>query len=154
MNIFDDLISNGLRNTPFSGRIAVLQLDHLLLKIDETKIPFGSSATPAFASYRRCRQWIEDHPLELKTLGQIASECHIDPAYLCRLFRRFDHQSPYQYLLRLKMGRAANRLQTAGTTVKQVADEMGFSDPFHFSRLFKKTIGLPPAKFVRHIQRA
>jgi AraC-like DNA-binding protein len=65
------------------------------------------------------------------------------------LFRRFDHASPYQFLLRLKMNSAAERLQAPGVAVKQVAQEMGFSDPFHFSRVFKKALGLTPAQYVR-----
>ena len=151
--VWDDLIRNGLRARPFSGRIGVLLLEYLLLTITETAIPFGSSGTPAFATYRRCRQWLEDRFLHLGTLEQIGKECHIDPAYLCRLFRRFDHQSPYQYLMRLKMRHAAQRLQSPGVVVKQVADEVGFEDPAHFSRVFKKTEGLSPAQFVRFCQR-
>ena len=48
----------------------------------------------------------------LKSLEQIARECGVDKAYLCQLFRRFDSDSPYQSLLRLKMKAAADDLQT------------------------------------------
>ncbi len=70
-------------------------------------------------------------------------------AYLCRLFRRYDHQSPYQYLLRLKMNLAAEILQRPDALVKQVAEAIGFSDPFHFSRSFKTVFGLSPDAFRR-----
>lgn len=153
LGIWDEVLRNGLSVTPFSARIEVVMLEYLLLKVAETAIPFGTSETPAFSTYQRCRQWIEDHRLTLQTLDQIASECHIDPAYLCRLFRRFDHQSPYQYLLKLKMGHAAGRLQIPGTPVKEVGDEVGFPDPAHFSRVFKKVEGLSPAQFVRYCRR-
>jgi AraC-like DNA-binding protein len=154
LDLFDDLIRNGLRDTPYSPRISVVLLEHLALKVAEAAIPYGSAGTPAFATYRRCLQEIEDHWLHWQTLEQIAGECHIDPAYLCRLFRRFDHQSPYQYLLRLKMSHAAERLQAPGASVKQVAAELGFSDPFHFSRVFKKVMRLSPAQFARFQHRS
>lgn len=153
MAIWEEIIRTGLRVTPYCVRLTSVLLEYLLLKIAETVIPFGSSGTPSFSTYRRCRQWIEDHVLHLNTLEQIASECHIDAAYLCRLFRRFDHQSPYQYLLKLKMNHAAQRLQFPGISVKQVAGEVGFSDPAHFSRVFKKAEGLSPAQFVRFCNR-
>jgi AraC-like DNA-binding protein len=149
MAVFDELIRNGLSQTPFSARITTVMLEHLLLKIAETAIPNGSSASPAFATYRRCRQFIQDHWPELDTLGQMAAACHVDPAYLCRLFRRFDHQSPYQLLLRLKLRHAAARLRGGRVPVAVVAEELRFADPFHFSRAFKQLMGIPPSAFAR-----
>jgi YesN/AraC family two-component response regulator len=52
-------------------------------------------------------------------------------------------------LSRLKMNYAAERLQQSGVLVKHVAEETGFSDPFHFSRVFRKTLGLAPKDFKR-----
>jgi AraC-like DNA-binding protein len=71
----------------------------------------------------------------------------IDHAYLCRLFKQFDTQSPYQYLLNLKMTYAADRFQKTGVLVKKVARELGFVDQFHFTRVFKKVFGIPPQSF-------
>jgi AraC-like DNA-binding protein len=148
MAIFDDLIRNGLNHTPFSARIAVVILEHLILKIAETTIPNGASGSPAFATYRRCRQYIQDHWAGLGSLNEIAALCHVNPAYLCRLFRRFDHQSPYQLLLRLKINHAATLLQK-GMSASRIAEELGFSDPFHFSRTFRKLMGIAPSHFAR-----
>ena len=68
-------------------------------------------------------------------------------AYLCRLFRRYDHQSPYQYLLRLKMNFAAEHLQRPGVLVKHVAVEAGFTDQFHYCRVFRSVFGVSPTRF-------
>jgi AraC-like DNA-binding protein len=83
----------------------------------------------------------------LRTLGEIAAECHINNAYLCRLFRRYSDQTPGHFLLRLKMNHAAELLQQPGALVKTVAEEVGFADPFHFSRAFASVFGLPPSAF-------
>jgi AraC family transcriptional activator of pobA len=45
------------------------------------------------------------------------------------------------------MAQAARALQRNDTLIKQVAFELGFADPFHFSRAFKKVFGLSPAAF-------
>ncbi len=71
----------------------------------------------------------------------------MDRAYLCRLFRRYDHQTPHQFLMRRKMHLAAERLQQSDLLVKQVAAQLGFADPFHFSRTFKRVLGLSPEAF-------
>lgn len=149
MALFDDLIRNGLRVTPYTARILAIQVELLLLKIAETKIPFGSVNTRAFATYQRCRRHIETQIHKLRTVEEVAAQCGVEQAYLCRLFRRFGHDSPYQYLLRLKMNRAADRLLNANKLVKEVSQELRFADAYHFSRAFKKVHGLSPSLFVR-----
>jgi AraC-like DNA-binding protein len=152
--LFDNLIREGLSGTPLSPQIAAVVLEHLILKVAATAIPAGAADTAAFSTYRRCQRFIEEHWQELTTLELAAQHCHVDPAYLCRLFRRFDHQSPYQLLMRLKMTRGAEMLLCPGASVKQVAEDLGFADAFHFSRTFKKMMGLPPAEFARLRHRA
>jgi len=150
-SIFDEIIDVGLHGGRYGNRLCRMLLECLIQKIEMASAPFQGAETLAFATYRHCRAHIEKHFLRLRTLEQIALECHANNAYLCRLFHRYDQQTPYQYLLRLKMNYAAQRLQSAGALIKQVAEETGFADPFHFSRVFKNVLGLSPAVF-RHIQ--
>ena len=145
--IFDELIHSGLRVQPESTDLCIKLLECLALRIAGARAPLEGAETLAFATYQQCRRYIEQRFLQLRTLEQIARECHVNNAYLCRLFRRYDNQSPYQYLLRLKMNFAAERLQESGALVKRVAEDTGFSDPFHFSRVFSSVLGLSPAAF-------
>lgn len=149
MPIFDELIRNGTRNTSQSDSICNCLLEALLHKLLETHMPIGSVETAAFETYQRCKRELEQHALRLRSLHQLAESCGVDEAYLCRLFRRFGHESPYQRLLRLKMSHAASRMQVPGTLVKEVADELGFSDAYHFSRAFKTVFGVSPKRLVR-----
>jgi AraC-like DNA-binding protein len=68
----------------------------------------------------------------------------IEPSSVCRLFRRFQGTSPYQYLLRRKMILAAEYLFETGGLVKEAAQCVGFADPYHFSRCFKAVHGVSP----------
>jgi len=145
--LFDELIQGGQRGGHAGTELCGKLLECLALKIAAHRAPLTGVETLAFTTYQDCRRHIEEHFLRLRTLEQIAAECHANSAYLCRLFRRYDHQSPSQYLLRLKMRHAAERLQQAGTLVKQVAEEVGFADPFHFSRVFRSVLGLSPLAF-------
>jgi AraC-like DNA-binding protein/quercetin dioxygenase-like cupin family protein len=145
--LFDELIHNGIRATRYSPEICTKLLECLSFKTAELSAPSEGIESPAFLTYQKCRQYIEQNFERLRTLTQIARECHVNSAYLCRLFRRFDHQSPYQYLIRLKMNVAAERLHQPGALIKQVAEQTGFSDPFHFSRAFKSVFGLSPDAF-------
>ena len=145
--LFDELIQAGLQVRRESAVLCAKLLECLALRIAGAREPLEGAETHAFATYQQCRRHIEQHSLRLRTLEQIAGECHVNNAYLCRLFRRYDNQSPYQYLLRLKMNYSAERLQQPGALVKQVAEESGFADPFHFSRVFTSVFGLSPTAF-------
>jgi AraC-like DNA-binding protein len=146
-SLFDELIHAGLRMRRESADLCVKLLECLALRMAGARAPVKGLETHAFATFQQSRQHIENHCLRLRTLEQIATECHVNNAYLCRLFRRHDYQSPYQYLIRLKMNHAAERLQSPGALVKQVAEEAGFADPFHFSRVFSSVFGISPAGF-------
>ena len=148
-SLFDELIQIGLQVRRESSELCAKLLECLVLRVAGARAPLEGSETLAYLTYLQCHRYIENHSLRLRTLEQIASECHVNNAYLCRLFQRYDNQSPYQYLLRLKMNRAAERLQQPGTLVKQVAMETGFTDPFHFSRVFTSIFGLSPTAFSR-----
>lgn len=100
-------------------------------------------------TYQNCRQHIKENFVTLNSLGLIADSCNIDHAYLCRLFKRFDTQSPYQYLTHFKMAFAARRLAEPGILVKEIAYTLGFGDPFHFSRVFKKVFSISPQSLKR-----
>ena len=147
--LFDELIQVGLMTHRDGALLCGKILECLILRIAGARAPVDGAETRSFTTYQKAREYIERHCLRLRTLDQLAAECHVNNAHLCRLFRRFDHQSPYQYLLRLKMNYAAGRLRTPEALVKQVAEESGFSDPFHFSRVFTSVFGLSPSAFRR-----
>ena len=110
--LFDELIRNGRRGTAGTPEICVQLLRGLALKIAEARAPLPGHDTLAFATYQQCLAHFRRHFLRLRSVTQAAGECHVDDAYLCRLFQRYDHQSPYRLLIRLKMNYAAERLQS------------------------------------------
>jgi AraC-like DNA-binding protein/quercetin dioxygenase-like cupin family protein len=147
--LFDELIRNGLRSTPRSPEICARLLEGLILKLFDARAPLPGQDTLAFSTYQQCRSHIDQNFLRLRSLEQISAECRVDVAYLCRLFQRYDHQTPYRGLIRLKMNYAAERLQSPGVMVKQIAEETGFTNQFHFSRVFKSVFGLSPRSFIK-----
>lgn len=147
--VFDELIRNGLKAGCHAPRICATLLELLVLKIAESRVPMSAGETQAFATFQHCRRHIVEHFARLRTLEQITRECHVNGAYLCRLFQRYEQRSPYQFLLRLKMNLAAELLLQPNSLIKQVGERIGFEDPFHFSRAFKGVFGVSPDAFRR-----
>ncbi|HAV64804.1 MAG TPA: AraC family transcriptional regulator [Verrucomicrobiales bacterium] len=148
VELFELLIRSAVSNTRQSPRICSLLVELLVCKIAEQQMPPGGGDSRALATFQRAKTHIQEHFLELRSISDLAREIHVNAAYLSRLFQRFHHQSPYQYLMRLKMSRAASLLLIPGKLVKEVAAEMHFADPFHFSRTFKSVYGLSPEHFT------
>jgi AraC-like DNA-binding protein len=87
------------------------------------------------------------HFRTLQSVSELAALTHFDSAYLSRLFNRFVGESPHEMLSQLKMNEAAAHLIGGRYTVKEVAAQVGYSDPYHFSRASKNIAGLPQPNF-------
>lgn len=149
LHLFDDLIDAGLRKSSVQQKICSIIVQHLLLKIADTAVPMGPGHSEAFETYERCHRYIEMHYREVTALPEIARACEVDPAYVCRLFKRFDKRGPWQFVIVLRMQDAAERLQRPGALIKRVSKEMGFGDPFQFSRTFRRVYGVSPRRFMQ-----
>jgi len=57
--------------------------------------------------------------------------------------------SPRQYMLRQRLESAARLLAEKELSVKDIAEQTGFFDTFHFSRTFKKRYGVSPSNYKR-----
>lgn len=152
-SLFDTLLQTGGTESRHRDALCVLLLKQLILHIDETALPQQEAFSAAWQTYLRCRQYMEQKFSALKTVEQTAAECRLDKAWLCRLFQRYAEESPLQLLTRLKMARAAESLAGGTLLVKQVAEEAGYPDPYHFSRVFKRVYGIPPEHFMKTARR-
>jgi AraC-like DNA-binding protein len=152
-SIFENLITTGNTESGNRDALCCLLLRQLVLYADDFAMDSDEAFSPAWQTYLRCRQHIERHYLEIFSIQDVASKCFVDQAYLSRLFKRFTDETPLQLLTRLKMGRAADLLSNRQRLIKQVAEELGFADPYHFSRVFKRVYGIPPETFSRAARR-
>ncbi len=96
----------------------------------------------------RAKQLMDDHWVRLANARVVARELRVHPSYLYREFKKAYRCAPGQYMLRLKIQRAADDLLRSHATVTQIADAYGFSDPFTFSRAFKRVMGEAPSRFA------
>ncbi|MNH45343.1 HTH-type transcriptional activator Btr [compost metagenome] len=54
---------------------------------------------------------------------------------------------PAEYLLNYRINRAQKILFTSDVPVQQIAETVGIADPFYFSRVFKKQVGISPTEY-------
>ena len=82
-------------------------------------------------------------------LPEIAAQVGLSRSRFFEQFRRCVGVSPQQYLRSRRMALATQRLADRGVAVAEVAGELGFTAPGHFTRFFEQHIGFTPREFQR-----
>ncbi len=85
-----------------------------------------------------------EKPLNLETL---ARRVGINRFSLVRKFTRQVGISPMKYFSRLKLECAAMLLKESGMNIGKVAERLGFSDQYHFSKRFKAAYSMSPSQY-------
>lgn len=81
------------------------------------------------------------------TSDDLASLVGLSPSRMIHLFTGEIGISPLRYLERLRLERAAQLLAAPGARIADVAQEVGFADPFHFTRRFTALFRAPPSRW-------
>ena len=84
----------------------------------------------------------------IPTVAQCASALCLSPNYFGDLVKRETGRTPIDYIHMALIDRAKERLMMPGYTVSEVAYDLGFKYPQHFSRLFKKITGVTSTCFA------
>jgi len=150
--VWEDLIREGRHHRATAGRLCQALVEVLLLKVEELIGLSARKGPGGEETFLRCKGAIEAQAARLGTLGDITKAVGVEASHLCRLFRRYQGLSPYQYLLHRKMALAAELLLDPNALVKEAASHVGFSDPYHFSRCFKKVHRVAPKEFQRSLK--
>jgi AraC-like DNA-binding protein len=79
----------------------------------------------------------------------LARDLHVSYSSLRHAFQQHTGFSLYQYQLQLRLNKAKSLLNTTPQSVKEIAQQIGFDCPYHFSTLFKRKTGLSPVAW-RH----
>lgn len=79
--------------------------------------------------------------------GELARRLGMHVNTLIRLFKEVTGHPPHIFFDSLRIGRACIRLCRSGLSIKEVAEETGFCDACHFSRVFRKVCGISPARY-------
>ena len=84
---------------------------------------------------------------ETFTIKQLAQQQNISVSHYSRIFKQKTGSSPIHYFNQLKVQKSCQYLYFSDNSIKEISSELGFDDPYYFSRLFKKFIGVSPAKY-------
>lgn len=101
------------------------------------------------APYRmkRVTEFIHAHIEEEITLNELARDVGLSPSHFCSLFRKTSGKTPHQFVLQCRIQHAKALLAKPSHSILDVALASGFRTHQHFSRIFRRQVGIPPSTY-------
>ncbi len=129
--------------------LSPLVMEGLLLEIFADLVRAAKSGKVKSAPFwlHRVKELIADEFARPLTLAEMAKTVGVHPAYLAHVFRQHYHCTPGEFLRRIRIERASEYLCHSNLSLAEIALATGFADQSHFSRLFKRAMGLTPSQF-------
>ncbi|MFB9278323.1 response regulator transcription factor [Cohnella cellulosilytica] len=135
-------------------------LDYLLKPIDETEVlrllrgvaeqleASGAEAAESDCHMSRIKPYIEANYREDLSLDTLTSLTGLHPNYISGLFRKETGDTFVHYLNSLRVRKACELLVSQRrTSVNRIGQQVGFENPQHFIKVFKKETGMTPGAY-------
>jgi AraC-like DNA-binding protein len=96
---------------------------------------------------KRAKQYIISNLSCNLTLEMISEVVHLEPHYLCALFKQHTGSTVMQYVINQRIERAKHLIITQDEKMYRIAEKCGFANYNHFSNTFKKVTGITAAEY-------
>ncbi|MEN9662362.1 MAG: hypothetical protein RL324_1311 [Verrucomicrobiota bacterium] len=158
--------AKALTGEPVVGHIELVVFNHVGRWYDTTKLPLRNlrgrivgtigvavpmhhedAATSRGAPLAMAMNYIGKHYREPLTNRKIAKVCGMSLRVFQRQFGEAYHSTPRAYIRTLRIRMSCQALVFANRPLSTIAHECGFSDQSHYSREFRRTMGMPPRDY-------
>ncbi len=134
--------------TPLSNRALMLAfslIHQALAHVPDDLLKQGSSNTRILESLRL----IDASPQAPPPNSALAKQARMNTNAFIRLFKQQTGVSPQAYSIAKRIEQACLLLHHSSFSIKEIAERTGFCDRYHFTRVFTRIRGVPPAEFRR-----
>jgi AraC family transcriptional regulator, transcriptional activator of pobA len=90
---------------------------------------------------------VEQHFRSMHTVAEYAALLYKSPKTLSNVFAQLSDKTPLQLIQERKMLEARRLLQYSDMSIKEIAFDLGYDEPTHFTRFFKNIVGISPKDF-------
>ena len=115
-------------------------------QIDENDFSYNAQA---LHHIERSLKYIDSHLSENITLEEIANVAHMSKNYFCRIFKKLNGMSPWDYITVKRIEHAVMLLNTTDLTRLEIAQRCGYNNTSNFYYAFKKVTGKAPGDYIK-----
>lgn len=123
--------------------------DALVLQINNLKQ--GNDQTES-SRQKQIKQFIQQESGPHLNIHELAAYLHISPSRCSHLVKELFNMSLHQLILNERIRRAQLLLRMSDRSAAEIADIVGFSDQYYFSKVFKAACGMPPGQYRKQAQ--
>lgn len=119
----------------------------ILLKLQPDIWKFGNIDYRIFNAMRH----IEKHLNEKISNEDLADQANLAINSFARLFKLSTGITIQQYILKKRIEKSCDLMHHTKKTIDEISYDCGFSDRYHFSKIFKQVMGISPAYYKKHL---
>lgn len=96
---------------------------------------------------KKAIKYIQENYDKNISVTEIADYLSLERKYFSRIFKDHLNASPNSYIANYRFMKACELLESTPMNVAQIAEKVGYDNPFSFSRAFKKQKGMSPSRY-------
>lgn len=134
------------------ARYLLLLSELTRITVQTARTEYGDSVPPsAVRSVERAIAYIGEHYKEKITAPDIADAVGLSVNYLHRIFEKVKGVTIINYLTSYRIEKARNLIEAGDAPAYEIAAEVGYTDPFYFSRVFRNTMGISFSEYKKQV---
>lgn len=145
-NIFKQLVYSWNVKQPGYEFITKTLLQQLLIVIYQNITKQGRNYSTTL-KVEKIIQYMHQNINNRVTLTELSELVQLSSTYLSRVFKETTGYSVIEFFNKMKIDKAKELIIDGNKKVKEVAQALGFTDEFYFSRIFKRIVGISPSEY-------
>lgn len=93
--------------------------------------------------------YIERHYNQDITVARLADWCNLDRSYFGKIFKETVLATPQEYIIRYRVNKACELMNSTELSIGDISARVGYENQLHFSRAFKRVMGMPPTEWKK-----
>lgn len=144
LHIYDSICNS---SKPFSKLNICTDIEKLLQKSFCFNNSEDCTENETNDSIQKVLNYIADNLNENLSVRNLADKIPMSVSHFNRVFKKYTGDSPYAYVMKMRIKKAEYLLRSTELTITAVAYETGFNSEANFIYVFTKNVGVSPGKF-------